>query len=1168
MQLLSSLYVLLFIVCKCTGNVIFYVLPNNSSNVSCPSQPCATLSQYLLDNNGTLPVVSNVEYHFLPGEHLVTSMMVMRNMSNALLIGSPLSLTMLSCHSKVSFIGIFYSYNVTIKNLAFNQCKPDVKRISYNHHSNITSLFFKSCRFCKMESTTLFGYGIIGHNLIENCSLRNITIHLNSKCFPIVAIFLIYSRDLLSHPPDSIVLSSIMISRDVTQVLSACQQRDNSVAVGILLYRFYNFTIVLTDSSLIGMNETVIQVTTFPDQQFNNTLHIKSCLFTSGQTVIKGITSSYNMFVLLSNCTFGYSFASIVSVELINDDFNKMPQLCSPTNIVVQDTRFFFNVGMLINITAPTVTLCKANFILRNVSIDQIYVDEGDVLHVSKVNVYLEGPVLMSRNKAKSIASFESCDVIFNKIVFSNNDCDQVISLHSQVSYIMVMETGHINFVDNTANNQLITIDNNYIDPYPYCLFQYVALERTSQHLQFPYEILVSSNTDIRHDNHAVSTLSYYTWHCRWIPTSVFYYEYRPGAVNRKIILTDQQGLNKHIFVCYQSPNDTSCLCEVDELGTVFPGQRLQVQLCLSEEFEHNLGQDTYFLYADTHNTNLPKTACKIAHQSQIVNEFNNKSKMFNFTVLSNFQFYEIFMTISPTMPPYLYKPYDSFYVNLSPCPIGFTLINGACDCDTSLLNNSVITINACYIEEATITRPANTWITAHYYSNSTKYLISHSCPMDYCLPHSSHLNLLNPDLQCQFNRTGILCSQCQHSLSMVFGSSRCIHCTNIHILITIIVILAGIVLVVLLYLLNLTATNGTINGIIFYANIISINDSVFLVNDNVCKPLRVFISFANLDLGIETCFYNGMDGYAKVFLQLFFPFYLVVIAASIIVASRYSSRILRWTYTRSLPVLATLFLLSYTSVLKVVLRVLFSYSTITQLPSSHQQLVWSIDASIPLFGLKFTILFITCLVLFLLLIPFNIILLFTRYLSQFRILNQFKPLLDAFQGSYKDKYYYWVGVHLIFRSICFALYGFQVKSRLVLSAVLLIIFSILNGCIYPNRKKPVNIQELLLLLNLTIMYAVSYQGSGSVFSTVTNVMISLAFTQFCTIVFYHFLTYTCHCNVVTTLQNVKEKLIKIFKRNNAPVNNVINTALLNIPERDFNYKEYQDGLVSDDFKF
>ena len=105
----------------------------------------------------------------------------------------------------------------------------------------------------------------------------------------------------------------------------------------------------------------------------------------------------------------------------------------------------------------------------------------------------------------------------------------------------------------------------------------------------------------------------------------------------------------------------------------------------------------------------------------------------------------------------------------------------------------------------------------------------------------------------------------------------------------------------------------------------------------------------------------------------------------------------LRLTYSRSLPVLAILFLLSYTGVMRVVLTVLFSYSTITDYPSNNKQMVWSIDASVPLFGTKFTILFITCLVLFLILIPFNITLLSRKYLAHFRIVNHLKPLLDAF---------------------------------------------------------------------------------------------------------------------------------------------------------------------------
>ena len=334
-------------------------------------------------------------------------------------------------------------------------------------------------------------------------------------------------------------------------------------------------------------------------------------------------------------------------------------------------------------------------------------------------------------------------------------------------------------------------------------------------------------------------------------------------------------------------------------------------------------------------------------------------------------------------------------------------------------------------------------------------------CSVDYCLPYSTNINIAHPDSQCQFNRTGILCSQCQHSLSMVFASSRCLKCTNVHILITIIVIVAGIILVVLFYVLNLTVTTGTTNGIICYANIVSINDSVFLVNDNVFKPLRVFISFTNLDLGIETCFYNGMDSYVKMWLQLFFPSYLIIIAISIIIANHYSSRMLRLTYSRSLPVLATLFLLSYTGVLRVVLTVLFSYSTITDYPSGNKQIVWSIDASIPLFGIKFTILFITCLVLFLVLIFFYITSPLRRFLAQFRIVSHLKPLLDAFQRSYKDRYYYWIAVHIILRSIFFSLYGFQVKPRLFLTSIILVLFSICYGYLQLNKNKLVNIQEL-----------------------------------------------------------------------------------------------------------
>ena len=573
----------------------------------------------------------------------------------------------------------------------------------------------------------------------------------------------------------------------------------------------------------------------------------------------------------------------------------------------------------------------------------------------------------------------------------------------------------------------------------------------------------------------------------------------------------------------------------------------MQVEFCIP------CSDNNSVFYAETQSTFLPKSACKIAEQSELVNFISNKSKLVSYTIVSEDNgSCELFLTVSP----FLYYIYEIFDVQLLPCPIGLTLQNGVCDCDPLLPT----VIDTCYLDQSAIRRPANAWV-IYVQSDTSRYLIS-DCPMDYCLPFSSNINLLYPDTQCQFNRTGILCSQCQHHLSMVFGSSRCMKCTNVHILITIVVLVAGIALVVLLYLLNLTVPKATISGIILYGNIISINDSVFLVNDNVFNPLRVFISFLNLDLGIEICFYNEMDGYIKVWLQLFFPIYLIIIAFSIIVASRYSLRILQLTYRRSLPVLATLFLLSYTSVLQTVLTVLFSYTTITHVPGGHQDLVWSIDASVPLFGLKFTILFIMCIILFLILLFFNIILLFTRHLLQFKAINHFKPILDAFQVSYKDRYYYWVAVHILLRSLCFVLYAFQINVRLVMATIILVIYTSIFGYIRPNKNKLANLQELLLLLNVTIIHVASIQSSDFIFYFVINLMIGIAFIQLCFILLFHFLTYTCHFNMENALQYIKKKLAKCPNNDH----HSINIALLNIPECTYNYSKYQDGLVSDDF--
>ena len=161
---------------------------------------------------------------------------------------------------------------------------------------------------------------------------------------------------------------------------------------------------------------------------------------------------------------------------------------------------------------------------------------------------------------------------------------------------------------------------------------------------------------------------------------------------------------------------------------------------------------------------------------------------------------------------------------------------------------------------------------------------------------------------------------------------------------------LAGILLVLALFALDLTVVDGKINGFIFY-----INSMVAYIYD-LSPPSFILIpmSLFNLDLGIETCFYHGMTEYGKTWLQFAFPSYLLLIVAMLALASRYSSLVEKLTRRRVIPVIATIFLLSYNKLLLVTIKVLFSFTNIYSLPDNTKTVIWKWDSSIPLFGLWF----------------------------------------------------------------------------------------------------------------------------------------------------------------------------------------------------------------------
>ena len=102
-----------------------------------------------------------------------------------------------------------------------------------------------------------------------------------------------------------------------------------------------------------------------------------------------------------------------------------------------------------------------------------------------------------------------------------------------------------------------------------------------------------------------------------------------------------------------------------------------------------------------------------------------------------------------------------------------------------------------------------------------------------------------------------------KNGYSLVLGSSNCKHCTNDNLALVILFAVMGVALVLLLLVCKLTVATGTLSGLLFYANIIGVNRTIFLPRYST-NALTVFIAWLNLNFGIETCFYNGRICTAK----------------------------------------------------------------------------------------------------------------------------------------------------------------------------------------------------------------------------------------------------------------------------------------------------------------
>ena len=368
--------------------------------------------------------------------------------------------------------------------------------------------------------------------------------------------------------------------------------------------------------------------------------------------------------------------------------------------------------------------------------------------------------------------------------------------------------------------------------------------------------------------------------------------------------------------------------------------------------------------------------------------------------------------------------------------------------------------------------------------------------------------------------------------------------------------ILGGITLVAVILIFNLTVAVGTLNGIIFYANIAAANRGTFfpLTKFNIFSIINAWM---NLELGIDTCFFIGMDTYWKTWIELTFPLYVIILIIIIIVMSEKSMKFAR-LIGRKNPVatLDTLILLTYVRFLSAIIS---SYSfAVLDYPDGSRPVVWLPDATINYFSAKHIVLLIAATVVIIVGSAYTLLLSCWQCLLHYQnkwifrwIRNQRLCIfLEPYHAPYTAKHRYWTGLLLLVRIMLYISSSLtnsrDPRINLMITGITAgVLFKLSSKNIY--KKRHIKLIEMISFANIALSciallyFTKSVSGQEILVSYTSG---SVAFTLFILVLAYHFLTEVC-------LKTNYGRILKLKINQRFSQRDYEEVHLINIPSND-----------------
>ena len=386
-----------------------------------------------------------------------------------------------------------------------------------------------------------------------------------------------------------------------------------------------------------------------------------------------------------------------------------------------------------------------------------------------------------------------------------------------------------------------------------------------------------------------------------------------------------------------------------------------------------------------------------------------------------------------------------------------------------------------CYHANVKCSNDGNEIKRGYWFGRVTGTTTTSLCPNHYCKfkyhkqTSEGYFELPNTiNSQCNHHRVGRACGECISGYTLSYDSTDCISIDQCGpgwtVLVIVLTCLYWVVIVVgvfgLMYF-KFQISLGYLYGIIYYYSMVGImlgNNPYIL--DDAFQFISILSSFAQLTpqfLG-KLCFVKGLSGIDQLFIHYSHAIAVSLLLLLIVVAARCSARMAFYVSRCIIRVICLLILLSYTSIAFTSLQLLRPL----EFTDVKEWYTYS-SPSIQYFHGRHAVYGAVAIVCELVVgIGLPLLLLLEPVLSRKINFIRIKPLLDQFQGCYKDKYRWFAAYYLICRQVIFLIvYNFNSNyyNMLFYLQTVCVIIAMIHMWFQPYQRMFLNALDGVMLL-------------------------------------------------------------------------------------------------------